>query len=537
MNALIQIRDEAGELRLLFEVCHALDDTADQECTLQTVLTLIARHTGMQCALLLLRNPDGSIRREAGFGALADKTYAAYPSSAKTARMVLDTAMPVAMAAGGHDAFTLDRFALHNRAKEDIAFIAVPVLLGGQPMGVLTVDRLFADSVALEEDVRLLRVLAGLIGQALRLRLEFEERHSAVMEENRRLQVLLAMQFRPTGMVGTSAAMRDVFGEIIQVAGSNATVLLRGESGTGKELVATAIHTHSPRADKPFVCLNCAALPEGLVESELFGHERGAFTGATGTRKGRFEMADGGTLFLDEVGDLPPLTQAKLLRVLQEKEFERVGGAETRRTNVRLIAATNRDLEAMTARGQFRQDLYYRLNVFPIMLPPLRERRTDIMPLAIHFAEKYGAANKRPIRLISAAATALLTMYSWPGNVRELENVVERAVLLCGPSGVIEAAHLPPALQRKNAGTAPEADNSGTLDAALANLERRLITEALADAGGVIGKAAEHLGITERIMGLRMKKYGLDYRDFRSSLRRIEQHENLGVCPCPQGIS
>jgi Nif-specific regulatory protein len=251
------------------------------------------------------------------------------------------------------------------------------------------------------------------------------------------------------------------------------------------------------------------------VESELFGHERGSFTGATGARKGRFEMADSGTLFLDEVGDLPLLTQAKLLRVLQEKEFERVGGTGTRRTDVRLIAATNRDLETMTARGQFRQDLYYRLNVFPIILPPLRERRSDIMPLATHFAEKYGEENHRPILRIAPAATDLLTTYSWPGNVRELENVMERAVLLCGASGVIEAPHLPPALQRADTGKTPEAGSGGTLDAALMALERRLITDALAEAEGVMGKAAESLGITERIMGLRMKKYGLDYRDFR----------------------
>ena len=521
MNELIHIRDEAGELRLLFEVCQALDDNSDQDCTLQTVLVLIARHTGMQCAALLLRNADGDICREISFGALAGKAYSAYPSSAETTRMVFDTAMPVAMAAVGNEAFTLDRFALHNRAKEDIAFIAVPAQLGGHPIGVLIVDRLFADSVALEEDVRLLRALASLIGQALRLRLEFEERHSAMAEENRRLQTLLAERFQPGGLVGTSAAMLGVFSELIQVAGSIATVLLRGESGTGKELVAAAIHAHSPRAAKPFIRLNCAALPEGLVESELFGHERGAFTGATGMRRGRFEMADGGTLFLDEVGDLPPLTQAKLLRVLQEKEFERVGSTETRRTDVRLIAATNRDLEIMTAQGQFRQDLYYRLSVFPIILPPLRERRADIMPLATHFAEKYGGENNRTILRISAEATAALTTYSWPGNVRELENVVERAVLLCGPSGVIEAAHLPPALQCANTGTVPGVRNSGTLDASLAGLEYRLIVQALTEAEGIMGKAAEYLGVTERILGLRMKKYGLDFRNFRGKTHPI----------------
>ncbi len=513
MNALIHIRDEAGELRLLFEVCQALDDAADPDRTLRTVLDLIARHTGMQSATLLLRNPDGGIRREAGFGALAGKEHPAYASGAETARMALDAAMPAAMAAGVP--FTLDRSATLNLAKEDIAFIAVPVPPAGQPMGVLAVDRLFADSVALEEDVRLLRVLSSLIGQAVRLRLEFEERHSAVVEENRRLQALIAERFRPAGMVGNSAAMRNVFSELTQVAGSNATVLLRGESGTGKELMAAAIHAHSPRAGGPFVRLNCAALPEGLVESELFGHERGAFTGATGMRKGRFETADGGTLFLDEVGDLTPLTQAKLLRVLQEKEFERVGGTETRRADVRLIAATNRDLEGMTAQGQFRQDLYYRLCVFPIILPPLRERRADIMPLATHFAEKYGEENSRRILRISADATALLTGYAWPGNVRELENVMERAVLLCGPSGVIEGAHLPPALQRAEAGSVPGAEHGGSLDAALADLERGLIVEALKEAAGVMGKAAERLGVTERIMGLRMKKYGLDFRDFR----------------------
>ena len=515
MNSLIHIRDEAGELRLLFEVCQALDDTSHQNDALQTVLTLIARHTGMQVAALLLCNPDGSIRHEAALGSRGDLARSADFLGARITRLVLDAAIPFALDANKNEVFALDRPALHSRIKEDISCIAVPILRSGQALGVLGVDRLFADSVALEEDLRLLRVLASLIGQALHLRLEFEERHSAVLEENQRLQSLLAERFQPAGMVGTSAAMHAVFSELLQVATSNATVLLRGESGTGKELVAAAIHAHSSRADKPFIRLNCAALPEGLVESELFGHERGAFTGATSTRKGRFEMADGGTLFLDELGELTLPTQAKLLRVLQEKEFERVGGTETRQADVRLIAATNRNLESMASTGEFRQDLYYRLSVFPITLPPLRERRTDIMPLAIHFAEKYGEENKRPILRISAAATALLTSYHWAGNVRELENVMERAVLLCGPAGIIESAHLPPALQRANADTTPEAEGSGMLNTALADLERRLITEALKTAEGVMGKAAEQLGISERIMGLRMKKYELDFRTFR----------------------
>ncbi len=509
MNALIHIRNDAGELRLLFEVCQTLDDNSEPERRFEATLGLMARHTGMQCGMLLLRDPEGGIRHEALLGSDARE------KGAEAARRALQSAMPVAASANGNGVFALDRTALQALPKEDLAMLAVPVLLNGQVLGALAVDRLFADSVAPEEDIRLLQVLASLIGQALRLRLEFAERHSAVVEENRRLQALLRERFRPAGMVGNSAAMRAVFGELMQVADSNATVLLRGESGTGKELMAAAIHEHSPRADRPFIRLNCAALPEGLVESELFGHERGAFTGATGMRKGRFELADGGTLFLDEVGDLTPLTQAKLLRVLQEKEFERVGGGQTRRADVRLIAATNRDLEAMTAQGLFRQDLYYRLSVFPIILPPLRERRADIMPLATHFAEKYGEENNRRIVRVAPEATALLADYSWPGNVRELENVMERAVLLCGPAGVIEASHLPPALQRGE-NKKSEAKGGG-LDAALEELERRLIVEALQEAGGSMRGASERLGVTERIMGLRMKKYGLGFREFRQA--------------------
>ena len=518
MDALIHIRNDAVELRLLLDVCQVLDATyTDPDARLEELLRTMARHTGMECGTVLLRNPDGSIRREAGYGLLAQAVFPVHEGGPSAVRLVLQSAAPAAVSASASEAFALDRAALQTRSKEELAFIAVPVMANGQALGVLAADKLFADSVALEEDVRLLQVIASLISQALLIRLDFEQRHSAVVEENRRLQALLKGGFRPAGIKGNSGAIRAVFAELAQVADSNATVLIRGESGTGKELAAVAIHAGSPRADKPFVRLNCAALPEGLVESELFGHERGAFTGATGLRKGRFEMADGGTLFLDEVGDLTPLTQAKLLRVLQEKQFERVGSAETRQVDVRLIAATNRDLEHMVAEGTFRQDLYYRLSVFPIILPPLRQRREDIMPLATHFIEKYAQENSRSILRVSVEATALLSGYSWPGNVRELENVMERAVLLCGPAGVIEAAHLPPALQaaRPSPTVCSTQAEGGTLEAALDSLECRLVTEALQEAEGNMSKAAARLGITERIMGLRMTKYGLNFRTFR----------------------
>jgi Nif-specific regulatory protein len=305
--------------------------------------------------------------------------------------------------------------------------------------------------------------------------------------------------------------MQAVYDLIAQVSGSDATVLIRGESGTGKELVAHAIHYNSRRAGKPFIKVNCAALPETVIESELFGHEKGAFTGAVSARKGRFELADGGTLFLDEVGDLSAGLQIKLLRVLQEREFERVGGARTLKVDVRLIAATNVELEKLIASGRFRQDLYYRLNVFPIRIPPLRERKTDILQLADYFVEKYGKSNHKQVRRISTPAIDMLMSYHWPGNVRELENCIERAVLL-SDDDVIHGHHLPPSLQTAEAsGTAFR----GPLKGSLAGVERELVLESLKSCRGNMAKAARALGISERIIGLRVRKYGIDIWRFR----------------------
>lgn len=531
MSARVHIRNETNELRLLFEVCQALEATRELGEQMELVLELMSSHTAMLWGAITL-SARGEVSRKGATwhnGSWLSRPPAGFEDEHPVAihcdtveSMVLETGLPVAMQYEAANPVALHRGNIHTLHKEDIAIFCVPMSNNDQVLGTIFADRLFADSVAAEEDLRLLQVIASLIAQALTVRLEFDLRHTAVVEENRRLQALLHEQFTPHGMVGNSAALQSVVRELTQVAGSNATVLLRGESGTGKELAATAIHANSPRAGNPFVRLNCAALPEGLVESELFGHERGAFTGATGMRKGRFEMAHGGTLFLDEVGDLAPMTQAKLLRVLQEKEFERVGGSAIINVDVRLIAATNRDLEKMVAEGAFRQDLYYRLSVFPIMLPPLRKRRDDIMPLATHFAEKYGRENGREVRRISAEATRLLSFYPWPGNIRELENVMERAVLLCGPEGVIDATHLPPSLQRTEdddgqgvAASLPEADCSKTLESALDALELRMITAALNDSHGNMVRAAARLGITERVMGLRMKKYRMSFREFR----------------------
>jgi Nif-specific regulatory protein len=298
---------------------------------------------------------------------------------------------------------------------------------------------------------------------------------------------------------------------IFQVSKSNATVLIRGESGTGKELAANSIHYNSLRAQNAFVKVNCAALPTNLIESELFGHEMGAFTGAIKQKRGKFELANKGTIFLDEIGAIGLDVQASLLRVLQEKEFERVGGHKSIKTDVRVIAATNKNLEEAVEDGSFRGDLYYRLNVFPIYMPPLRERKTDILLLADHFLEKYAQENGKDIRRFSTPAIDMLMNYHWPGNVRELENCIERAVLLC-EEGVIHSYHLPPTLQ-----TGVESDTLPTLslDDAVANLEREMVIDALKNTRGNITQAADVLQTTVRKFAYKAKRYGIDYRHYR----------------------
>jgi Nif-specific regulatory protein len=333
-----------------------------------------------------------------------------------------------------------------------------------------------------------------------------------LQEENARLRLELKDRYGFSNLVGTSDPMRQVHEHVTQVARANTTVLLRGESGTGKELLAHAIHYNSARAKQPFVKVSCAALPHDLIESELFGYERGAFTGANGSRKGRFEIASGGTLFLDEIGELTPMTQVKLLRVLQEREFERVGGTETIKVNIRLVAATNKDLEKAIAAGEFREDLYHRLNVFTIFVPPLRERKSDILLLADHFLEKFSREHGKQVRRISTPAIDMLVSYHWPGNVRELANVIERAVVVCD-ANVVHGHHLPPTLQTAEAsGTAPTLTLQQTLEA----VERDVLQDALKSARGNRAKAARLLGATERVFNYRVRKHGIDWRRFRS---------------------
>jgi Nif-specific regulatory protein len=389
--------------------------------------------------------------------------------------------------------------------------MCVPVKKGSQVVGALSADRPFEESYSLKDGKRLLSIIATMIAQRV-INLEtiwFEKEQ--LREENQRLQQELSNKFRITHIIGNSNKMREVFQMISQVSRSNATVLLRGESGTGKELAANAIHYNSLRSKSPFVKVNCAALPSNLIESELFGHEKGAFTGAIRQQRGKFELGNKGTVFLDEIGSIGMDVQVKLLRVLQEKEFERVGGYQTIKADVRIIAATNKNLEQAVEEETFRGDLYYRLNVFPIYMPPLRERKTDVLLLADHFLEKYAKENHKDIRRLSTPAIDMLIQYHWPGNVRELENCIERAVLLCD-EGVIHSYHLPPTVQ-----TAEESDTlpGRSLEDALANLEREMIIDALKTTRGNMAKGAQILKTTERKFAYKVRKHGVDYRLYR----------------------
>ncbi|MBZ4660644.1 MAG: hypothetical protein JG766_2567, partial [Desulfacinum sp.] len=369
----------------------------------------------------------------------------------------------------------------------------------------LSADKLSRNVADLGREVALLSAVAELLGKGVHFR--------AVEEENRRLRSLLAEARRPkTQILGRSKVIRDVLRLIDQVADTNTTVLIHGETGTGKELVAQAIHENSRRSKGPMVRVNCAAMPDTLLESELFGHEKGAFTGAVTRRRGRFEEAQGGTIFLDEVGELSPVAQAKLLRVLQEREFQPLGSSRTVKVDVRVVAATNRDLEQEVAKGRFRSDLYYRLNVFPIFLPPLRDRGPDILLLADYFVVKYAEQFGKSVKRISTPAIDLLMAYHWPGNVRELENCMERAVVLAS-GDAIEARHLPPTLQMKPAEL--RSRSRGKLEALVGAYERDLIVEALKDARGNQSQAARLLGTTKRIIQYKVQKYGIDPKRFR----------------------
>ncbi len=385
--------------------------------------------------------------------------------------------------------------------KSGISFLCVPIAFKGEALGVLSVDRIFKDQdITIDEDIRVLEIIASIIAQYVKLWQHYKESE----QEREHLRLQLKGKYSLPNIIGVSDRMQEVFESVHRVSDSKATVILYGESGTGKELIAKAIHYMSPRSKGSFVKFNCASIPEGLLESELFGHEKGAFTGAITARKGRFELADGGTILLDEVGDLPINLQPKILRVLQEREFERVGGEKTIKVDVRLLAATSRNLEYMVSKGGFREDLFYRLNVVPIFMPPLRERKEDIPLLVEFFLKKYNGENNKEVSF-SPETLRILVDFSWPGNVRELENTIERLVVMSGTNN-IRPSDLPISLKLPSHDGMLQRES---LKAGIQDIEKSSILDALEKTGWIQAKAARMIGLTPRQIGYKMKKYGL----------------------------
>jgi len=396
-----------------------------------------------------------------------------------------------------------------RKGMKNVAFLCVPVIHLEKVIGTLSIDREVTPDCDLDRDLKLLETVANITAEAVAASLEEHEEREKLKAENIRLKEQLGENLRPVNIIGNCSAMKGVYTQIAQVAGSAATVLIRGASGTGKELIARAIQQASKRPDKPFICVNCAALPDNLVESELFGHEKGAFTGAINSRCGRAEAANGGTLFLDEIGDLSLPVQVKLLRFIQERTFSRVGSNDEIKVDVRLITATSRNLEKLMEEGKFREDLYYRLNVFPIHLPSLRNRKSDIMLLAEYFLEKFNRIHGKQIVRISTPAINMLMAYHWPGNVRELENCMERAVLTASDS-VINGYNLPPSLQTGEAsGTSINPEAKADFSTLVESFERELIVDALKATRGNVAASARKLGISQRIIHYKIDRIGI----------------------------
>ena len=507
---------ELIDLATLYEITRALASSDDLRKCLEESLTVLAARTSLGNGAVTIANPlTGQIETEVAPGMTAEaRKRGIYKFGEGITGRVVASGAPIVVPQISQEPLFLNKTrARAEKNQESLSFLCVPIKHGANTIGALSVDRSYKEGLDFEKDLQFLTVLSGLIAQTVvRIQAVNQERER-LEQENTQLRRELTEKYRVASIVSNSNRMQEVFEMIHRVADSNATILLRGESGTGKTMVAKAIHHNSKRAKAPFVAVNCSALPETLLESELFGHEKGAFTGAQTAKKGRFELAEGGTLFLDEIGELSQAVQIKLLNVVQDREFQRLGGIAPLKCNVRLITATNKDLEKAVEEGSFREDLYYRLNVFPIYLPPLRERRTDIMLLADFFLQKYNEENNKQIRRISTPAIDLLVQYHWPGNVRELQNCIERAVLICDEDS-IKSYHLPPSLQTSES---VSERNPLSFAAAVDNFERELIIDSLKKCQGNQTKAAQLLDTSLRIINYKIAKLNISSRQFKLS--------------------
>ena len=504
--------EEIGKLSTLLSASQVLLAAADFKSGLHSVLETLSLSFGaLASRIVLLNQQTGEVDVETSAGRI-DRTrpvrqgFRDGPSGD-----VLKSGKPVIVPVVRREPRFPSQLSTRSNGREQVTYIVVPILYEGKTIGQLEVDLEFTPNRDYERTVTFLAVVGAMIAQAMKVHRLIEADRQRLVEENTHLRLELNERYGFSNIIGASRQMHDVYAQVAQVAKTNTTVLLRGESGTGKELIAHAIHHNSVRAKKPFIKVSCAALPNDLIESELFGYEKGAFTGAHAPKKGRFELAEGGTLFLDEIGELNLATQVKLLRVLQAREYERLGGTQTIRADIRLIAATNKDLEAAIIGKGFREDLFYRLNVFAIFIPPLRDRKTDVLQLANFFLDKFSSQHGKKVKRIATPAIDMLMAYHWPGNVRELENAIERAIVVCNEQ-VLHSHHLPPTLQTaEETGTTIEQ----SLDKATEAFEKDILQDALKSARGNRAKAARLLKTTGRVFNYKVRKYGIDWKRFR----------------------
>jgi Nif-specific regulatory protein len=496
------------EFIALHQIATVLTTDTGQRELLEKILDILETNLGMELGTILLLLPDNTelvIQAARNNRRAVDDTIR-YQRGEGIVGTVVSTGKSFILPDVSTNPLFKNRIHRRTGSSENrVSFICVPVTLGSEVVGTLSVDIPHGRYADLKQGEQTLSIVAAMIAGYLRtIRIVRFEREMW-QAENDRLRQELGEQFRPENIIGPSAPMQEVFRRVKLLAQSDTTVLIRGPSGTGKELIASAIHYSGKRREKPFVKVNCAALSEHLIENELFGHEKGAFPGAFNKRTGRIEEANGGTLFLDEICDFSLNTQIKLLRVIQERQFERIGNNRIGDVDIRLIAATNRDLESAIADGSFREDLYYRINVFPIQIPPLHERKEDIMPLVNHFIVHFARKMGKYIKRVSTPAINMLMSYHWPGNIRELENCLEYAVLL-STDGVIYGHNLPPTLQTPD-GTGLTA--SGGLRMRVEALERDMIVDALKRSNGNVATAARNLEITPRMIRYKIKYLGI----------------------------
>jgi len=516
------ITKEFADLTCLYEITKVLASSMDlRECLARSMEILSAQKNMGNGTVTIINPVTGQLEIEVAHGMSPQaRSRGKYKIGEGITGRVVASGQPIVIPHIGKESQFLNRTrSRSDDDKERNSFLCVPIKHEQQILGALSIDRPYREDLNYDEDLRFLTIISGLIAQTARRIQIVNEGNARLQHENVKLRRALSEKYRVANIIGNSSRMQEVFEMIHRVADSNATVLLRGESGTGKTMVAQAVHYNSKRAKRPFVVVNCSALPETLLESELFGHEKGAFTGAHASKKGRFELAEDGTLFLDEIGELSQAVQVKLLQVVQDREFQRLGGIAPIKCNVRLVTATNKDLEKAVAEKTFREDLYYRLNVFPIYLPPLRKRPTDILLLTEYFLKKYCEENNKQIRRISTPAIDLLQQYHWPGNVRELQNCIERAVLICDEESIM-SYHLPPSLQTAES---IDAKRSLSLEGAVANFERELIVEALKKTNGNQTKAAKELASSLRIINYKIHRYGIDPGKFKIQHRQFRQ--------------